>query len=301
MRSARFALFFSFLLALSSACAQGDPWHASDRKAGKVSVISEKDNEEAWLVPGGKGDDGNPVLLKARLFKPAGDGPFKVAIVSHGSPPSAAARPTQPVPRYFSPSTWLLQRGYLVVIPQRQGYGGNGSWKEDYGNCRGADYVSGGNGTADDIEPVARYVSTLPMVRPDRILLVGVSAGGFGSVAALHRNLPGVFAAINFSGGRGGKQGRYGDENCAPENLVKAMSIFGTGTRVPSLWVYSDNDSFFEPQLVRRMFDAYKATGATAELVVLPPFKKDGHNIFNDPDGRPLWAEKAGAFLRALE
>ena len=159
-----------------AAIGQTDPWAASERKAGPAAVISATLREEAWFVPGGPGVDGRPALLKARVFRPAGDGPFKVAIVSHGSPPSAAARPTMAVPRYASASTWLLERGYMVVTPLRRGYGDHSPWAEHYGTCNGADYVMAGNATADDMLAAARYMATQPMVRPERILLVALCA-----------------------------------------------------------------------------------------------------------------------------
>ena len=241
------------------------------------------------------------MLLRARVFRPEGAGPFKAAVISHGSPASAAARPKMNVPRYNSATTWLLERGYIVVLPLRRGYGGQGTWAEDYGTCNGANYVAAGNATADDIVATAGYLATLPEVKRDRILLVGVSAGGFGTLAAARRNTEGVFAAINFSGGRGGHQGKYGDENCAPGNLVKAAAAFGSEAKVPSLWVYAQNDSFFDPELSRRMFEAYKGAGGRAEYVLFAAFKKDGHSIFGDVEGKAVWSERVARFLEGLE
>ncbi len=282
------------------AFAQSDPW-AGERKAGPAAVISAKLREEAWFVPGGSGADGSPALLKARVFRPPGDGPYKVAIISHGSPASAAARPGMAVPRFSSATAWLLERGYLVVLPLRRGYGDNTPWMEDYGNCNGADYVRAGLASADDIIATARYFAGLTLTQPNRILLVGVSAGGWGAVAAASRNPEGVFAAINFSGGRGGHQGRYGDENCAPGNLVKAAATFGSTAKVPSLWLYANNDTFFDGTLSRRLAEAYKGAGGNAQYLLFPDFKKEGHNIFGDADGKALWNAPATDFLSRLE
>jgi dienelactone hydrolase len=302
MRSVRAVTLALLLGCLSWAVfGQQDPWAVVERKAGSAAVINAALREEAWFVPGGPGADSRPTLLKARVFRPPGDGPFKLAIVSHGSPPSAAARPAMAVPRYASASAWLLERGYMVVMPLRRGYGEHGPWMEHYGTCNGADYVMAGNATADDILAAAGYMRAQPMVRPDRILLVGVSAGGWGTVAAASRNPEGVFAVLNFSGGRGGHQGRYGDENCAPGNLVKAAGVFGRGARVPSLWLYARNDTFFDGELSRRMFEAFKGAGGNGEYVLFPDFKKEGHNIFGDVEGRRLWAEPAANFLQRFE
>ena len=298
---ARVAIALACTLSGTGAFAQADPWADAERKAGPAKVISSQLREEAWFVPGGPGQDGRPVLLRARVFRPVGAGPFKVAVISHGSPASAAARPKMSVPRYNSATAWLLERGYIVVLPLRRGYGGQGEWAEDYGTCNGANYVAAGTASADDIVSAAGYLATLPEVRRNRILLMGVSAGGFGTLAAVRRNTEGVFAAINFSGGRGGHQGKYGDENFAPGNLVKAAAAFGVDARVPSLWLYAKNDSFFDPDLSRRMFEAYKGAGGRVQYVLFPEFKKDGHAIFGDAEGKAVWRERVASFLQGLE
>ena len=82
---------------------------------------------------------------------------------------------------------------------------------------------------------------------------------------------------------------------------MKAAGAFGSRARVPSLWLYAKNDTFFDGELSRRMFDAYKGSGGNAEYVLFPDFKKEGHNIFGDADGTRLWGEVAGDFLRRHE
>jgi dienelactone hydrolase len=283
------------------ALAQTDPWVGVERRPGKVASIAAKLNEEAWFVPGGPGADGRPALLKARVHRPSGNGPFMAAIINHGSPTSADGRPGMRVPAYRAAAEWFVARGYMVVMPLRRGYGESGAWPETYGPCRNPDFVAAGNASADDIEAVTRYLRTLPMVRKDRVLLVGQSAGGFGVIATARRNPDGVFAAINVAGGRGGHQGELAGENCAPDRLVQAAAALGRGARVPMLWLYTQNDTFFAPALSRRMHEAYRAAGGTADYVLLPSFRKEGHEMFGQADGLPLWTQPAAAFLARLE
>ena len=61
------------------------------------------------------------VGMQTRVLRPAGRGPFPLAIVSHGSPASASQRPDMEVPRFPAASDWLLARGYMVALPLRRG------------------------------------------------------------------------------------------------------------------------------------------------------------------------------------
>ncbi|HMB75630.1 MAG TPA: hypothetical protein VKN76_04485, partial [Kiloniellaceae bacterium] len=54
------------------------------------------------------------------------------------------------------------------------------------------------------------------------------------------------------------------DNNCSPERLVAAAAGFGRTARVPTLWLYAENDSYFPPDLSRRMATAYTAAGGKA-------------------------------------
>ena len=73
------------------------------------------------------------------------------------------------------------------------------------------------------------------------------------------------------------------------------------GAKVPSLWLYSENDSYFDAELSKRMVSAYGGAGGRAVYVLVGPFKEDGHTLFGDPDGRSTWTPYVASFLGALE
>jgi hypothetical protein len=67
------------------------------------------------------------------------------------------------------------------------------------------------------------------------------------------------------------------------------------------LWLYAENDSFFEPALARRMVEAYDAAGGRATLKALGPFGSDGHNMAYSSSGVPMWSGPVAEFLAGLK
>jgi dienelactone hydrolase len=241
------------------------------------------------------------LLLVTRVCRPPGEARAPLAVINHGSPVDAAARARTSTPPCGPLAQWFAQRGYVVAQPLRRGYGeSGGTWAEGYGRCDAADFAAGGLASAEDIAAVVRYMRTLPYVARDRLLMVGQSAGGWASLAYASRYPDGLAAVLNFAGGRGGRRNDLPHNNCSPDRLVAAAGIFGRTVRVPSLWVYSENDTFFAPALVRRMHAAFTAAGGPAQLVELPPFGDDGHRLFAAIAGMPIWTPIAASFLDRL-
>ena len=105
----------------------------------------------------------------------------------------------------------------------------------------------------------------------------------------------GLVAVVNIAGGTGALlPQRHCDEN----GLVATIGAFGVQGRVPTLWLYAQNDSFFPPALVRRMHAAYQKSGGVAELVTFGPVGKNGHFISSLYEGRVLWLPELDRFLR---
>jgi dienelactone hydrolase len=235
--------------------------------------------------------------MDATVFRPRGEGRAPLVVVNHGSPVDAWQRSLMERPRFISVSSFFVGHGYVVVLPLRRGYGATGGhWAEEYGDCDTPDYLGAGLRTAADIRAAIDFMRTQPFVAHDHTIVVGQSAGGWGTLALSSLNPPGVPGMIDFAGGRGGQQPVPGGA-CAPDYLVRAAAKYGATARVPLLWISTANDSFFGPALVRRMVAAYNGAGGRAIHRALGAFGQDGHNLAESEAGAGIWEPLVSEFL----
>jgi dienelactone hydrolase len=235
--------------------------------------------------------------LAARIIRPPGQGPFPLVVINHGSPREESDRPKMTPSGLAAQARRFAVGGWAAALVLRRGYGAStGGWAEGYGSCNEADYVKAGRASASDIASAVRHFQKMPYVDKQKVVAVGVSAGGFGSIAFGALGLPGVAAIINFAGGRGSQKA---DTVCAKDRLVEATKVFGRTAKIPTLWVYADNDHFFGPQLAQDMLGAYKASGGQATFVKAPNFGDEGHYLFSREEGIPVWKPIVNGFLGA--
>ena len=241
--------------------------------------------------------------LTATIFHPPGNGPFPLIVLSHGTNTDPSLR--QKIGRYriIPQIREFLKRDFAVIVPIRRGHGSSGgTWVEGFGSsCNAPSYYEPGMEAAKDLLATINYASKLPYVRPDRILLVGQSAGGFASLATASLNPSGIIGVVNFAGGHGGNPDKHPGIPCAPERLVETIGKFAKTIRTPVLWHYAENDLFIGPQVVRAMFAAFQEAGAKGRLVIQPPFGKNGHLLFNSPSGIPIWMPEFDKFLMEFD
>jgi dienelactone hydrolase len=294
LRAVLFAAAFSLSIPGSVHGAEAPP----DTLAGPIGEPTGGMREQVWWVPVEVRGAPKPLLLETTLFRPKGKGPFPLVIMSHGSPRDAAARRTETRYRWSAQSRWFLERGFAVALPMRRGYAqSQGGWGEDYGSCSNPNYVQGGLGSAADISATARYFAAQPFIDKSKIILLGHSAGGWGSLAAASVPFDGLLGVVNFAGGRG-SQGP--NDVCRDDRLVSAAGEFGKTTKVPTIWIYAANDLYFGPKLVERMMAAYRGAGAKAEFFGLPAHGKDGHGAFASKDTMDQWTPALAKFLDGL-
>jgi dienelactone hydrolase len=242
---------------------------------------------------------GRTTLMQVRVCRPAADAPARLVVINHGSPPDPANRPgMQPGRCDQEAAQWFLRRGYVVAFPLRRGYGATGGdWAERYGPCDLADYYHAGLETARDINAAIDFLTTLPFVRPDGVVVVGQSAGGWGTIAYDSVAHPKVIAFIVMAGGRGGHQQDRPNNNCHPERLAEAAGHYGQTATTPMLWVYAANDSFFAPPIARALYQSFTRGGGKAQFEQPGRFDGEGHRLFFGAGGSAIWGPMVERYL----
>ena len=129
--------------------------------------------------------------------------------------------------------------------------------------------------------------------------MVGQSVGGMATVAAGARNLSGVIAYINFSGGTGGNPELTPSHSCFPEALTALYGQFGRTTKLPNLWLYAQNDLFWGETAPKIWHAAFAKAGGKGEFVETDPLpSEDGHQLL--AKGGRLWSQHVDPFIASL-
>jgi hypothetical protein len=79
-----------------------------------------------------------------------------------------------------------------------------------------------------------------------------------------------VRAIIGIAAGRGGRLNGKPNNNCAPDQLVDAVAEFGRTARVPMLWIYNQNDTYFGPDLSSGWRKRFGQQAAMSNIICYP-------------------------------
>ncbi len=222
--------------------------------------------------------------------------PAPVLVLNHGRAAEAEDRAKLGRARYSDASKFFVQRGFIVAVPTRVGYGVSGGDDVEYsGTCGRKNYLPGYAASAAQTLAVLEAVRQRPDAAKDRAVVVGQSYGGTTAVTIASLNPPGVQVSINFAGGGGGNPKTQPQQPCAPQLLERMFRSYGETARIPMLWVYTENDMYFGPRYPREWREAYVAAGGKADFVQFPPHGDDGHLLFSRyPE---VWQPRVAEFL----
>jgi dienelactone hydrolase len=252
---------------------------------------------QQWLVP--SPDPGTSA--HAVLFRPAGAGPFRLAVIAHASTQNVLRRAQMPQPQYRALAEWLVARGFAVLVPERPGHGATGGrYLEDQGGCDEADYSRSGYATADSITAALDYLRGQSFIRQEGAIIIGHSAGGWGALALAAESPQRVSAIIAFAPGRGGHANDVPNQVCAPHTLSLSAAEFGADAQVPVTWLVAANDSYFSPELSKQLADAFRSGGGKVDFRVLPASGSEGHWLAETDDVGKIAGPELERALRAL-
>ena len=219
-----------------------------------------------------------------------------IAIVMHGRAAIPLKRSTMDISFYKANARWLARLGFRVAVPIRIGYGATGGEDaEDSGNCNQKNYPPGYNAAADQTVVVMQYMQQQPGADKDRVVTIGQSYGGTTAITLASMNPDGLKASINFAGGGGGNAETHPEQPCAPHRLERMFADYGKTARVPTLWIYSENDRWMGSKYPVQWHQAFENAGGTGEYVQFGPSGKDGHGLFTQAPA--IWRPKVREFL----
>lgn len=176
---------------------------------------------------------------------------------------------------------YLAERGNVVLYLVRRGYGNSeGSSDSEFL----ATPEDSGLAAAEDLSAGVDYIKTLRIVRKNGILVMGVSQGGWAALSASNLDMPGVAATVNLAGGTNySTMGAGFVTEKVQKDWIKACSTLGEKARLPTVWIYSENDRNHPPVYVKQMAKMFRESGGIVKLHILPPYGGNGHYFAQDP------------------
>lgn len=266
-------------------------------RVGAAQIVEESFNVPMRVTAASGADIRQAIVVT--VIRAAGTKPQPFLVLHHGRASSAAGFARMGRADYPANSRYFAERGFVVLVPTRIGYGVSGGPDIEYtGNCQFKRYAAGVAPAVSETRQVLAFAATLPYVDVTRGIVVGESFGGLIAMAAASSDIPGVIATVNISGGDGGDSLRHPDEPCRPDQLRETFAAYGRSNRVPTLWMYSRNDREWGPAYPRQWYTAFSETGGRGSFVNLPADKNNGHFIFNR--NAVAWHPAFEAFLAQL-
>lgn len=277
--------------------AQASLAQSPHQKGGPISETLGELNMQIWRVPVELEDGSRTITLDATTFQPDGEGPFPLAVFTHG----AARNAPRDGPYDFRPDAairWFLARGYAVAVVIRRGYGrseGQRSVVEDESSPRLIKLI---DERAHDITSAVGYFKDQQFVVADDIVLVGFSAGGNSVLTTASKAPRGVRGIIAFAPGSATINR---NELTHADLMERVFREYGSTAKLPVLWIYTENDEFYSPKLAKFFFEAYTSeSDAKQELAILPLEGENGHDLFLRDEGPKVWGPVVELFLERL-
>ena len=257
-------------------------------------------------------DDRGSIRLVTLVYRPLKIDNRQVVLFSHGSTGGEIKSPKEPwegPPQ--SVINFFVTRGYTVVAPMRRGRAeSSGTYVEECaiyaGECTLARQTammerSLREAMLDTSAVIDQIVVRRLMPRDGKLLLVGVSRGGFLSLMIASERPQQVKGIVNFVGGWLSVSPKYPDADNALRLKAQAerLTQAGKGRAAPSVWVYAARDPLYDEATTREFFRAYREAGGRGEYVFVRDHPlPSGHNVAS---ALPLWQSAVDGFLKNVD
>ncbi len=238
---------------------------------------------------------GRPVQLETLVVKRKdAQGRLPIALITHGQAPTDSGRGATTAASFSRQARDMAWRGWLAVVVVRRGYGASDGPILPGPACKGEDFASYFRENGRDLAAVLPVIAARADAKADTVIAIGHSMGGASVLGLAALAPPGLKAVVNLSGGLRKTE----CENGGARERAEAIAALAPAIKVPSLWVYAANDSFFSPASVDQMYEAAIKGGMNVQRVALPDIDKDGHYLFGIPAGRLAILKALDPFLR---
>jgi len=227
--------------------------------------------------------------IQAYLYKPDGNAPFPVVVYNHSS---RVGRERVSVPYQYI-GEMLTRAGYVVLVPERRGYGKSDGpvWRSEPDNQ--ARLVPRLEEETADVLAALDYLRTLPFADTTRIGIMGWSFGGIVTMFAVSRSTAFAVAVDQASGAL------TWDANAQVRSALIAAAEKAT---IPTLLLVAQNDR--TTASITTLADIFKQRGVPHRVVIYQPFTPlqggrataPGHHVFSD-EGAGVWKRDVLEFL----
>ena len=199
-------------------------------------------------------------VLRGRLCKPEGAGPFPAVVYNHGGVANLIGGAPE------ATCTALAKAGYVGFSPIRRP-------------------TRPFLGHPQDVAAAIDYVTALPYVDGARLGLIGFSSGATVTYIVATRRT-GIKAVVIM--GTAGAEGRM---NLDPSNVTAPVLVLVAKNDTGSKSTFGNNTVASSEDLVAKLEQA----GRDVVYIVYPPYGRDGHQMFFEIGG--YWTDVV-AFLR---
>ena len=181
-----------------------------------------------------------------------------------------------------------------MAVPVRLGYGATGGPDlENSGPCGDRRFTPMFNRAASEIAQVIEAMARRPDVDPANVVALGQSVGGGAGGGRAGRRA----RRHQFRGRFGRGSGQIAWQPCGPERLQETYAGYAATTRMPMLWIYTENDLYWGRNGRNAGPRLHNAAGGHAQFERLGPDGDNGHSLFTHAPEK--WKPLVRDFLRA--